>query len=104
MKGLLEYFPPLNALSTGIVPLPLGRPQALSKIFPLPQQGIEPPFRLHGRLFLLPPDLLVVPIFARFSAIALIDGGSNLVPKFVPCFFQLAVRPLSEGPLIPFFP
>ena len=48
----------------GILPLSIGRPQELPKIFPLPQQGIEPPFHLHGRLFLIPLDLLGVPICA----------------------------------------
>ena len=48
----------------GIVRLPLGFPQALPNIFPLNQQLIEPPFHIHGRLLLLSPDLLNVPICA----------------------------------------
>ena len=47
-----------------IVPLPLGLPQALPNIFSLPQQGIEPPFYLHGCLFLIPMDILLIPICA----------------------------------------
>ena len=77
-----------------IVSLPLGRPQALPKIFLLPQQGIDPPFHLNGRLFLLPLYLPVVPIFDQFAALGLVDGGVNLFPKIVPCLLQLSVRPL----------
>ena len=86
----------------GIFPLSIGRPQELPKIFPLPQQGIEPPFHLHGYIFLLPPDLLVVPICAQFSDLGLVAGGSNIGPKLFPCLLQLTVRPLPEVPLTPF--
>ena len=80
--GLMNF--PYDRLGPvlGIPPLPIGRPQALPNIFPLPKQVIEPPFNLHGRLFLIPPDLPVIPICDRFAALGLVDGGGNLGPKF----------------------
>ena len=85
----------------GIFPLPLRQPRDLSNIFPLPQQGIYPPFHLHGRLFMLPLDILVFSLCARFEALGLVDGGGNLGPNFFPCLFQSAVFRMTEVPLIP---
>ena len=58
-------------------------------------------FHLHGSLFLLPTDVLVVPICAQFTALGLVNYGANIGPKFGPYLLQLAVLPLAEVPLIP---
>ena len=83
-----------------IFPLPLVRPQDLPKMFWLPQQGIDIPLHPHRCIFLIPPDILVVPICAQFAALGLVDGGGNIGPKFGPCLLQLATCPLPKSLLI----
>ena len=100
--GLINL--PYNWLGTfpGIVPLPIGRPQALPNIFPLSKQVNVPPFCIHSCLFLIPLDLLAVPICAWYASFGLVDGGGNLGLKFGSWILQLSVRLLTEGSLMNF--